>query len=125
MTHSAGDSEDSIHIHELELSVCIGVPENERANPQRLTGSITLWPDNQFGQLHDELERTIDYADVCRSVKALVAARTDKLLETLAEAIAGHLLANFAVRRVQVELRKFILPDVNYVAVSITRSRWG
>ena len=44
--------------------------------------------------MNDELTNTVDYAAVCRDVKTLVADRTDKLIETLAEAIASHLLAD-------------------------------
>jgi dihydroneopterin aldolase len=56
-------------------------------------------------------------------MKHLVAGRADKLIETLAAAIAAHLLAAFPIVRVRVELRKFILPDVKYVAVIVTRER--
>ena len=45
------------------------------------------------------------------------------MIETLAEAIAAHLLAAFPLVRVRLELRKFILPEVKYVAVRLTRER--
>ena len=66
---------------------------------------------------------TIDYAAVAREVQTLVAGRIDKLLETLAEAIASHVLATFPIASVRVELRKFTLPEVKHVAVIITRAR--
>jgi dihydroneopterin aldolase len=35
---------DRIHIEQLEVSARIGVPEEERSTPQRLTVSISFWP---------------------------------------------------------------------------------
>jgi dihydroneopterin aldolase len=115
-------SADSIHIEELELSVRIGVPDEERVEPQRLTVSMTLWPERDFRGLEDQIGRTVDYAAVCAGVKELASSRTDRLIETLAEAIAQHLLASFPLGRVELELRKFILPEVRFVAVRIDRT---
>jgi dihydroneopterin aldolase len=123
MTRIPGDADEEIHIQELELSACVGVPDEERARPQRLTVSITLWPVAGFHEMEDKLEKTVDYASICRAVKEFVGGRNDKLIETLGDAIARHLLRMFPLRRVRLELRKFILPDVNYVAVSLTRER--
>lgn len=120
---SPAEDADAIHIEDLELSVRIGVPEEERAKSQRLTISITAWPVADFVGLRDELANTVDYAAVCRDVKAFVAGRTDRLIETLAEAIASHLLAEHPIARVRIELRKFVLPDVKHVAVIVTRER--
>ena len=39
---------DAILIEDLELSVRIGVPDEERAQPQRLTASIKIWPVRRF-----------------------------------------------------------------------------
>ena len=122
MSTPAGYS-DTIQIEELELSARVGVPDEERAQAQRLTLSLTLWPETDFDLLDDQLARAVDYAAVCRDVKDLVAGRADKLIETLAAAIAAHLLAVHRIVRVRVELRKFILPEVKYVAVIMTRER--
>jgi dihydroneopterin aldolase len=114
---------DQIHVRELELMAHIGVPDDERATPQRLTVTLAMWPIATFETMTDRIDETVNYATVCREVKDLVASRTDKLIETLAEAIASRLLTAFPLRRVAVELRKFILPEVKYVAVAIVRDR--
>jgi dihydroneopterin aldolase len=44
-----------------------------------------------------------------------------KLIETLADGLAAHLLATFPIERIRLEIRKFILPDTRYVAVSVVR----
>ena len=120
---ASGETDDLIHIEQLELAARIGVPDEEREQAQRLTASITIWPLIGFGQMGDRIESTVDYAAVCGEVKQFVAARSDKLIETLAEEIALRLLGSFPVRKVRLELRKFILPDVSHVAVVLVRER--
>ena len=44
-----------------------------------------------------------------------------KLIESLAQEIATRILAEFDVQSLQIELRKYILPDTNFVAVRIAR----
>lgn len=112
---------DSIHIAELELMAHIGVPDEERLHPQRLTISATLFPHKGFADLHDAIENTVDYFLVCQTIKALAAHKPRKLIETLAQEIAQTLLAEFPLESVSLELRKFILPDTAHVAVRITR----
>lgn len=112
---------DCIHIEQLELSAHIGAPDAERAAPQRLTVSLTLEPARGFGALDEDLAKTVDYFAVCEAVKTLAAARPRKLIETLAEEIAALVLERFTVRAVEVELRKYILPDTAHVAVRIRR----
>ena len=114
---------DCIHIEQLELSARIGVTEAERGQPQRLTISLTIWPRSPLVDLGDDVRNTINYSEVCEEVKKLAGARTDKLIETLAEHIATHLLGAFSIRKIHVELRKYILPDVEYVSVAITREQ--
>jgi len=112
---------DLIHIEQLELPALIGVPESERAVPQRLTANLTLAPHRDFRSLEDCLENAVDYSRVCEAVLDLCRARSPHLLETLAEEIAGMLLRDFPLRFVELELRKYILPDTEYVAVRIQR----
>jgi dihydroneopterin aldolase len=114
---------DRIRIESLELSAHIGVPEEERAQPQRLTASLTLEPTADFRVLDDRLENTVDYFAVCEVVKSLSLARPRRLLETLTGEIADELLRRFPLRALDVELRKYILPDTDYVAVQIHRER--
>ena len=114
---------DAILIEALELSSFIGVPDEERAAAQRLAVSLVLEPERDFRDLGDRIEKTVDYYAVCEFVKALSLARPRGLIETLAEEIAAELLARFPLRAVDVELRKFILPDTQFVAVRIRRER--
>ena len=113
--------EDAIHIEQLELTAHIGVPEDERAQPQRLTVNLTLIPRCGFTGLDDDLANTIDYFAVSRAVQTLAAAHPRRLIETLAQEIATMVLTEYPVTEVSLELRKFILPDTAYVAVRVSR----
>lgn len=114
---------DRIHIEELEVLARVGVPDEERASAQRLTFNITFWPTRPTPDLEDEVARTVDYAAVCAETQRFVQARSDRLIETLADALAIRLFEIFAIRRITIELRKFILPEVEYVSVTVTRTR--
>jgi 7,8-dihydroneopterin aldolase/epimerase/oxygenase len=115
--------DDQIHIEQFEVFARIGVPDEERASAQKLTFNITLWPIRRMDDAGDKVGRAVNYAAVCAEVKKIVGDRKDKLIETLANALALHLLSVFEIRRITVELRKYILPDVEFVSVTVTRER--
>jgi dihydroneopterin aldolase len=114
---------DAIRIQRLEIFAHVGVPDDERSSPQRLTFNLTFWPKRRAPELKDEIGRTVNYAAVCAETKNFVQARSDRLIETLADALANHLLEVFEIRRITIELRKFVLPEVEFVSVTVTRER--
>jgi dihydroneopterin aldolase len=115
-------SSDHIRIEQLELSVRVGVTDSERAQPQRLSISMLMWPVRPLVDLADDVRNTINYSAVCQETKNFVRDRADKLIETLADALAAHLLKRFAIQRITIEVRKFVVPDTTFVAVTVTRT---
>jgi dihydroneopterin aldolase len=113
---------DQIHIEQLEIFARVGVPEKERATPQRLTVSITLWPKQDMRDLADQINRTVNYSAVAEEAKNFARDQSVNLIETLADRLAMHLLGNFSVQEIRVELRKFALPDAKYASVTVTRT---
>ena len=113
---------DEVHIEQLEISAGIGVPEQERATPQRLTVSISLWPYQQARDLADKIDQTVNYSAVAEETKNFVRDQSVSLIETLAHRLAAHLLKTFAIQKVTVEVRKFALPDAKYVSATVTRA---
>ena len=114
---------DQIIISQLEISTFIGASDEEQKRPQRLRVSIVLEPQRGLAGLDDELSNTIDYAEVSQTVKSLAALGKRRLIETLAEDIACLLLKTYPIGAVELELRKYILPDTKYVAVRIRREQ--
>jgi dihydroneopterin aldolase len=113
---------DEIHIEQLEVFARIGVPEEERAKPQRLTVNISFWARQQACDLEDNIHKTINYSAVAEETKSFVCGQSVSLIETLADRLAAHLLKTFAIQKVTVELRKFPLQDAKYVSATVTRT---
>jgi len=112
---------DQIIIDELEVFMRVGVPEAERAKPQRLLVTIEMDHDFTTAARNDCLQETIDYHAVVVRVAAFGRRRRWKLLETLAVDIAEMILREFQSERVGIEIKKFILPQTRHVAVRVTR----
>jgi FolB domain-containing protein len=113
---------DEVHIDQLEVSTHIGVPEQERAAPQRLTVSISFWPFQQTRDLSDNIHKAVNYSAVAEETKSFVRDQSVNLIETLADLLAAHLLKTFPIHKVTVELRKFPLQDAKYVSATVTRT---
>jgi FolB domain-containing protein len=113
---------DEVRIEQLEVSGRVGVPERERANPQRLTVSISFWPYQQLRDVADNIDQTVNYSVVAEETKRFVRDQSVNLIETLADRLAAYLLKTFPIQKVTVELRKFPLQDAKYVSASVTRT---
>ena len=111
---------EQIRIEQLELRARIGVPEVERAQPQRLLCSVAIEPAAQPSQ--DNLQSTIDYAALAALVRQIGNAQVFRLLETLAEHIAEKILEKFPAREIRVEIRKFALRDAAFTSVTARRA---
>jgi dihydroneopterin aldolase len=112
---------DQIIISELEVFMRVGVPEAERAKPQRLLLTVELEHDFTAAARDDRLQETIDYQAVALRLAGFGRRRSWKLVETLAVDMAEMILREFKPRRVRIEIKKFILPRTSHVAVRITR----
>jgi len=112
---------DQIVIQELEVFMRVGVPEAERATPQRLLITVELDQDFSAAARKDRLQETIDYHALALRLAGFGRRRSWKLIETLSVDIANMVLREFKPRRVRIEIKKFILPQTRHVAVRVTR----
>lgn len=112
---------DRILIRGLSLITHIGVPAEERATPQTLRAHLTL--EGPPFPLTDSLAQTINYKLVADQIRDLAQQGERQLLETLAQEIASFLLDHHPITWIRVELEKFILPETDWVGVTIERSR--
>jgi len=115
--------QDCIIVSQLEVMARVGVPPAERGAAQRLTVSLRMEPERGLAGLEDHLGNTIDYAAVCDAVRREAEAKPRHLIETVAEEIALLLLGRYPLHAVEVEVRKYILPKTEYVAVRVRRER--
>jgi FolB domain-containing protein len=119
------EKERIIAVHGLEVSACVGVPDEERATPQRLLIDLSFAALSQPEKLHDDIELTVDYHAVSLRVAEVIADHPRKLIETLADEIAEELLSAFSLRWIEITIQKFILPQTEWVAVTIRRESIG
>ncbi|MBM3822123.1 MAG: dihydroneopterin aldolase [Verrucomicrobia bacterium] len=114
---------DRILIEDLELIARVGVPDTERARPQKLRLCVELELPLEPAAASDDLARTIDYGKLSRRLVGFAAEGEWKLIETLAERLARVVLEEFNPAAVTLTLKKYILPNARWVAVQIRRER--
>src|SRR5579883_3272747 len=111
-----------IVIADLEVLYCIGVSDQERAQPQKLL-LIELNVDIGPAILTDRVEKTVNYQRVADDLLAFGQGRSWRLLEKLVSNIADRILSEYEPESVYVEAKKFVIPQARYVSVSLSRAR--
>jgi dihydroneopterin aldolase len=111
-----------IFIVDLEVFYRVGVPDAERAKPQRLLLTVEMESDFSKAARSDRIADTIDYFAVSQRLLKFGEGRSWKLIEKLAADIADLVLSEFKPQSVKVEVRKFAIPKARHVAVSLTRA---
>jgi 7,8-dihydroneopterin aldolase/epimerase/oxygenase len=114
--------EDYIRIEGLEISSHVGITDQERAIPQEMGVSLTLWTPLEKPGLSDRISDAVDYAHIMNEIRLLLQGKTFNLIETMAEKTARHLLVRFDITKIKVEISKLSLPGVKSVTASVTRS---
>jgi dihydroneopterin aldolase len=112
---------DQIVIQDLEVFYRVGVPDQERAERQRLLLTIELERDFTLAAKTDDLAKTIDYHQLSRRLLGYGDGRSWKLIETLAVELAAMILREFKPERVAVEVKKFVLAEARWVSVRARR----
>ena len=104
-----------------------GVLESERVHGQNFSVDVTIFLNTRAAGESDDLNETINYAEVADLVHALIVGEPVQLLETLAEKIASAILAAYQLANsVQITIHKpqapIAIPFLD-VSVTIQRSR--
>jgi FolB domain-containing protein len=114
-----------IKIVDLEVSYCVGVPDEERANPQRLLLTVDMTFDFSVAAVSDRITKTIDYHAVTQMLLQYGKGRNWKLIEKVAVSVADAVMAEFKPEAVTVEVKKFSIPQAAYVSVIWTKKLAG
>jgi 7,8-dihydroneopterin aldolase/epimerase/oxygenase len=112
-----------ITITDLEVFYCVGVPDEERAKPQRLLLTVDINYDFSVAAVSDRIQKTIDYSEVAQSLLKYGEGRSWKLIEKLAANIADLIFSEYKPQGVTVEVKKFVIPQARYVSVTWTKKR--
>lgn len=117
-----GSMSDKIIIQDISVKTRIGVPDEERQFPQTLLVTVILHLSLKKSGKSDDIEETTDYYQVYQDIHSLAAEKPRKLLEHFAHEIAELTLDKYErVKAVEIEVKKFILPDTEHVAIRIKR----
>jgi dihydroneopterin aldolase len=112
-----------ISIVDLEVFYRVGVPDAERAQPQRLALTVEMEHDFAAAARSSNLADTIDYHAVAQRLLRFGEGRSWKLIEKLATDLANTILIEFKPAGVTVEVKKFIIPEARYVSVQVAKLR--
>ena len=120
---------DYIHVNEMEFYGYHGALAEENVLGQRFRASVSLAIELAEAGRTDDLSKTVNYAEVYDICRAIIEGEPRKLIETIAEDIAGAILKKFSS---QVQGLKVVLikPDppipghYTSVSVEITRGRF-
>ena len=112
---------DKIIIQDLQVRSRIGITAAERRKPQRLLITVEMDHPLKKAGVTDDLRKTIDYYAVARRVCALAGKGERNLIERLAEETARMVLKEFGPKSISVTVKKFVLADAQWVAVTIHR----
>jgi 7,8-dihydroneopterin aldolase/epimerase/oxygenase len=111
-----------ISLVDLEVFYCVGVPDAERVQPQRLLLTVEMQLNTTGAAASDTIAATIDYFAVSQRLLAFGKNRSWRLIETLANDIADMVLAEFRPDSVAVEVKKFVIPEARFVSVSLRKT---
>lgn len=98
--------EDVLRLNKMIFHAFHGVWDEEREVGQRFEVDIAIFGDTSAAGKSDLLKDTVDLYEVYDTVEKVVTKRSFKLVEALAEAISRTLLERFAIRKLQVRVRK-------------------
>ena len=115
---------DNLSIEGLKVDTIIGVYQWEREVKQSVIIDLVLEIKSTSSGFEDSIEFAVDYVAVSDMVSNLVQSSSFLLIESLAEAIAGKLLKEFAIRSIRIKLSKpSAIQNAANVGITIERSR--
>ncbi|MCX5952321.1 MAG: dihydroneopterin aldolase [Cyanobacteria bacterium] len=117
---------DSIRIAGIRHYGYTGFFAEEQVLGQWFEVNLTLWLDLATTGANDQLENTLNYAEVVAEVTAVMDAARFKTLERLNTAILERVLAFDQVRRAHSELVKLSPPIPGFsgqITIAMTRSK--
>jgi dihydroneopterin aldolase len=111
-----------IFLHGLQLKTKIGVPDFERENFQTLFIDIDIQLNKNSSFADDDIEHTVDYAEIEKLILSIGNNHNYKLLESLGEEIIATIKENFSIKSIELKIAKNkILPSTDFVGIIFKR----
>jgi dihydroneopterin aldolase len=111
-----------IFIRDLVVPCLIGVHRHEKDGRQRVQVNLELDVVESEAPHGDKLSNVVCYEEIVTAIRRITGAGHINLVETLAERISDHCLADSRVRVVRVRIEKLdVFADAGSVGVEIER----
>jgi len=101
-----GRLRDRISLRDYVVEVEIGAFQAERGTTQRVRFNVVVEVRAPGAELDDDVDRILSYDLITEAIKAELSEERLNLLETLAERVADHILADPKAARVFVRIEK-------------------
>lgn len=116
---------DFIFIEELRVQAWVGIYPREKVAPQTVELNLTFGVPDAAAE-RDDIDDTINYAEVVERIRRELAERHFNLIETLGEYVVSLLFNEFRAPWVKIKIAKIgVMKDVRRVGVYIQRGRDG
>ena len=116
-----------ISIRGLEITACHGVLKEEKVNPQKFIFDLDLEVDFLHAAKTDDINSTVNYAEVCALIEGIAKGNKFNLIEKLCCECACAVLENFEkVRKIKITCSKPQAPvkqKFENISVTVTLER--
>lgn len=116
---------DAIVIEGLKVNTVVGCFNWERQIIQPLMLDLTIHADLEAAASSDELEDTLNYAEICSISAEVIQKAQPKLIEHAGKLVLNALFSTYpAIESIKITIRKpAIIAEANSVGIRIERHR--
>lgn len=113
-----------VRLRGLVVDFRVGVHAHEVGAAQRVRIDVTVDVDRPAGGFQEDYGRVYCYERLAEGIRALAAGGHVRLVETLADRIAGQALADPRARSAEVTVEKLdVFPDAESAGVTVIHGR--
>jgi FolB domain-containing protein len=114
----------TLSLVDLKLLCRVGVPDQERAKPQKLLCTVTVpVPDLKKAAQTDNIQHTLNYFNLSQLLRKTAQSKERKLIETLASDLAAVTFQHFPSPWIEIEIKKFIIPETRHISLQAKFTR--
>lgn len=95
-----------IGVEDLVLHCILGVPESERAHPQKISVSFTIVPNTNASLESDSIRDAVDYAKVAERITSVAKSKSFRLVEHLGQMMGECIMREFPCMECSITIRK-------------------
>ncbi len=113
-----------IKVKNLKVTTIIGIYEWEKTFNRELIINLKITTDSNQSLINDNIKSTIDYEEIVKQIRQIVARSKAQLIEKLAEEIISAIMTDKRVKKCQLEVDKLKpLADIESFSVTLNRKR--